>query len=97
MFEPRSIPELSGIASAKNLELLTYRDNPVALVQLRKQFEDDGFRGQERKITYALKRITRPLASAHLGQVRVDQVRATQERAVQVRFLQVRVLHRRLD
>jgi len=36
--------------------LLTYRANPDALVQLRKEFEDGGFREQERKITYALKR-----------------------------------------
>jgi uncharacterized protein YjbI with pentapeptide repeats len=56
LFEPKSIPELRGIAAAKNLELLTYDTNPDALVQLRKQFEDGGFRDQERKITYALKR-----------------------------------------
>ncbi len=55
-FEPKSLPELRGIAAAKNLELLTYDDNPDALAQLRKQFEDGGFRMQERKITYALKR-----------------------------------------
>jgi hypothetical protein len=47
---------LRGIAAAQNLELLTYYSNPDALVQLRKQFEDLGFREQERKITYALKR-----------------------------------------
>jgi len=41
---------------AKNLESLTYQENPDALVQLRKQFQDGGFREQERKITYALKR-----------------------------------------
>jgi len=56
IFEPNSLPELSGIARAENLELLTYRENPAALVQLRKQFEEGGFREQERKITYALKR-----------------------------------------
>jgi hypothetical protein len=55
-FEPKSLPELRGIAAARNLELLTYLTNPDALVQLRKQFEDGGFRDQERKITYALKR-----------------------------------------
>jgi hypothetical protein len=55
-FEPKSIPELRGIAAAKNLELLTHEGNPAAMVQLRKQFEDGGFREQERKITYALKR-----------------------------------------
>ena len=56
LFEPQSVPELRGIAAANNLELLTYETNPDALVQLRAQFEDGGFREQERKITYALKR-----------------------------------------
>jgi len=55
LFEPSSLPELRGIAAAKNLELLTYVANPDALVQLRQQFRDGGFREQERKITYALK------------------------------------------
>ena len=36
--------------------MLTYDTNPDALVQLRKQFEDSGFREEEREITYALKR-----------------------------------------
>jgi uncharacterized protein YjbI with pentapeptide repeats len=56
VFEPNSLPQLRGMSRVKNLELLTYKDNPVALVQLRKQFEDGGLREQERKITYALKR-----------------------------------------
>jgi hypothetical protein len=56
VFEPKSLPELREIAAAKNLQLLSYRANPDALIQLRKQFEDGGFREQERKITYALKR-----------------------------------------
>jgi hypothetical protein len=56
IFEPNSLPMLRGISRAQNLELLTYDDNPAALVQLRKQFEDGGLREQERKITYALKR-----------------------------------------
>lgn len=56
IFEPRSLPELRGIAAAQGLELLTYKNYQDALVQLRKQFQDAGFREQERKITYALKR-----------------------------------------
>jgi hypothetical protein len=56
IFEPASIPGIRGIAAAKNLEFITYDRNPDALVQLRKQFQDGGFRLQERKITYALKR-----------------------------------------
>jgi hypothetical protein len=56
VFEPKSLPELPGIAAAKDLEWLTYHANPVALVQPRKQFQDGGFREQERKLTYAVKR-----------------------------------------
>ena len=56
VFEPTSIPEVRGIAGAKNLETMTYVDHPDALVQLRKEFADGGFREQERKLTYALKR-----------------------------------------
>jgi uncharacterized protein YjbI with pentapeptide repeats len=56
VFEPLSLPELRGIAAARNLELLTYEDNPDSLAQLRKKFADGGFREQERKITFAMKR-----------------------------------------
>lgn len=56
VFEPKSLPELRGVAAAKDLESLTFYSNPDALIQLRKQFEDGGFREQERKITYAVKR-----------------------------------------
>lgn len=56
IFEPKSLPEPRGMASAKNLELLTYDDRPTAIVQVRKQFQDAGFREHERKITYALMR-----------------------------------------
>jgi hypothetical protein len=56
IFEPKSLPHLGAVSRAQNLELLTYLDEPAALVQLRKQFEDGGLREQERKITYALKR-----------------------------------------
>ena len=55
-FEPKVNPETGGIAPAENLELITYLHNPNALAQLRKDFKDGGFVGQERKITYALKR-----------------------------------------
>ena len=56
IFEPKVNPEIRGIAAAENLELITYRRNPDALAQLRKDFKDGGFVDQERKITYALKR-----------------------------------------
>jgi len=64
IFEPNSLPTLSGISRAQNLELLTYFDNPAASVQLRKQFEDGGLREQERKIAYALKRREAELSCA---------------------------------
>lgn len=56
IFEPKSLPDLRGIAAGKSLQFLTYKKNPDALTQLRKQFQDGGFREQEREITYALKR-----------------------------------------
>jgi Pentapeptide repeats (8 copies) len=56
IYEPKSIPDFKLMARANGLEFMTYRDNPDSLVQLRKQFEESGFRTQERKITYALNR-----------------------------------------
>jgi hypothetical protein len=56
VYEFKSGPDIRGIAEARNLEFLTYRSSPDALFQLRKQFQDNGFRRQERKITYALNR-----------------------------------------
>ena len=46
VFEPKSLPELPGIAAAKDLEWLTYHANPVALAQPAKNFktEDSGSR-----------------------------------------------------
>jgi hypothetical protein len=55
-YEPKSNPASVNIAGAKNIEFLTYEDNPLALLQLRNQLANDGFRVAERKITYALKR-----------------------------------------
>jgi uncharacterized protein YjbI with pentapeptide repeats len=55
-FEPKSNPETRIIATANHLELMTYLSNPNALVQLRKQFQENGFRTQERRITCALSR-----------------------------------------
>ncbi len=55
-FEPKTLPLLRSIASAKNLESMRYVRNPDALTQLRNEFKNVGFREQERKIAYALKR-----------------------------------------
>jgi hypothetical protein len=55
-FEPKGLPVLEYIALARGLELMTYASNPGPLTQLRKQFQDAGYREQERAITYALNR-----------------------------------------
>jgi hypothetical protein len=55
-FEPRDFPELLKLARALGLESMTYQDAPSPLTQLRKQFQDAGFREQERAITCALNR-----------------------------------------
>jgi uncharacterized protein YjbI with pentapeptide repeats len=56
VFEPVSLPDAASIASARNLQLLTFASNPAPLVQLRKLFQDSGFQQQSREITYALER-----------------------------------------
>jgi len=56
IFEPKKFPALESIAGAQGLELLTYFQSPAPLTQLRKQFQDAGFREQERAITCALNR-----------------------------------------
>jgi hypothetical protein len=55
-FEPKNLPVPEFIALAQGLELMTYLFNPGPLTQLRKQFQDAGYREQERAITYALNR-----------------------------------------
>lgn len=56
VFEPHSLTRPEYLSEARHLELMTYRSNPGPLAQLRKQFQDAGFREQERAITYALNR-----------------------------------------
>jgi hypothetical protein len=55
IFEPFSNSDARHCATAPNLQFLTYRHDPSILVSLRKNFEEGGFREQEREITYALK------------------------------------------
>jgi Pentapeptide repeats (8 copies) len=64
LFEPKNLPPSESIAGARGLEMLRYRDNPGPLTQLRKQFQDAGFREQERAITCALNRYAQPYGSA---------------------------------
>ncbi len=55
-FEPKVLPPSESIAEARGLEMMTYETNPRPLTDLRKQFQDAGYREQEREITYALNR-----------------------------------------
>jgi len=61
-FEPSSMTGVNGFESAANPESVTYRSSPPGLVRLRKQFQDEGFRQQERKVTCALNRRQAQLA-----------------------------------
>jgi len=56
VFEPKNLPPPEGIALAQGLELMTYGEEPGPLTQLRRQFQDAGYRKQEREITCALNR-----------------------------------------
>ncbi len=56
IYEPTADPNVSGIAKARHLDLATYVDDPEALVRLRKEFSETGFREAENKITYAVNR-----------------------------------------
>jgi uncharacterized protein YjbI with pentapeptide repeats len=55
-FEPKTIPsDIPSLASARGLELLTATDSTSALVALRGRLRDQGFRDQERRLTFAIK------------------------------------------
>jgi uncharacterized protein YjbI with pentapeptide repeats len=56
LFQPKNLPVLEYVALARGLERMTYGNNPGLLTQLRKQFQDAGYREQERAITCALNR-----------------------------------------
>jgi uncharacterized protein YjbI with pentapeptide repeats len=56
VYEASKDPQITGIARAKHLDLITYAEDPEALVRLRKEFSDGGFVQAENKITYALNR-----------------------------------------
>lgn len=54
-YQVDSHPNSSSIAYAKNIEYMTYGNDPSSLARLRTEFKVAGFRDQERKITFALK------------------------------------------
>jgi uncharacterized protein YjbI with pentapeptide repeats len=56
VFEPAALPDADGIADARNLEQMTFDENPSPLLRLRQAFRDGGFDEQDRKIGYAIHR-----------------------------------------
>jgi uncharacterized protein YjbI with pentapeptide repeats len=52
---PDKLPLLDSLSLADGLSEMHFRQYPSALVSLRMQFRDAGYRDQERQITYALK------------------------------------------
>jgi len=58
IFEPdsTSLPDGNEFAKALGLENLTFKESPMALLQMRKVFADRGFDEQGREITYAIMR-----------------------------------------
>ena len=55
----KQLPDIGGIAQAKNLEKMTYKDLPISLVELRTEFRKNGLREQERDVTYVIMRNNR--------------------------------------
>jgi uncharacterized protein YjbI with pentapeptide repeats len=56
IFEPDSLPDIEGMASADNLDSLTYRTNPAMLIKLQEEFKTAGFYRAQRQITAAIER-----------------------------------------
>jgi uncharacterized protein YjbI with pentapeptide repeats len=67
VYEPKlgGIPNLAALSTAKNLEKMTYKNNPAGLIQLREEFRHAGFRNSEELINYAINnaRVTKELTS----------------------------------
>ena len=72
IFEPTSLPNIDRIAYARNLALMEFGTSPEALVKLRKAFDEAGYDGQARELTYAIRhQETRRLLYVR----RLDQIR----------------------
>ena len=61
VFEPKpgKLPKIAEIASARNLEKMTYRKSPHQLSQLRGAFSAAGLKDQARRVTYAIEHTRR--------------------------------------
>ncbi|WP_448702053.1 pentapeptide repeat-containing protein [Mucilaginibacter sp. AW1-3] len=56
IFEPDTVTNVQEIASAYNLDSVSYRTSPGALIKLREQLKTEGFTEAQRKITAAIQR-----------------------------------------
>jgi hypothetical protein len=54
IFQPSSLPPVDSFAHAKNIQQVSYSDNPQALNTMRRQLEDAGFHDAARKVIFAL-------------------------------------------
>jgi len=65
IFEPKigALPNISDIASARNLDRLSYVKSPNQLVQLRSAFYAAGLDDQARQLTYAIEHTRRTIDS----------------------------------
>ena len=54
--KPGGVPAVESLVNTEHLETLWYKTAPHGLIELRKTFKEAGYREQERKITYAIKR-----------------------------------------
>jgi len=56
IFEPDSLPNIEGMASALSLDSMTYLHSPSALIKMRDELKKNGFDEAQRKISAAIKR-----------------------------------------
>jgi hypothetical protein len=59
IFEPRTLPDVQRMASARHLVELRFTTSPQALQALREAFKTAGLRYQERAVTYAIRHTQR--------------------------------------
>jgi hypothetical protein len=56
VFEPDTLPDVQSLSQAVGLKTITWETAPNMLIALRKKFKENGMDGEERQITYAIKR-----------------------------------------
>jgi len=72
IFQPDKLPLASDISEAKNLQLMTYDQDPSAMSSLRQLFRDGGFALQDSEINYAINQRRLQLAREQCVLRRID-------------------------